>query len=248
MSTPHINGEKGDFAQDVIMPGDPKRAELIARDYLSNARLVSDIRGILAFTGDYQGHPISVMASGMGIPSISIYATELARFFGVKRIIRVGTCGGLQPDVRIKDVIIASTAHTDSAISVQSIAGVNLSHGASPDLLISSIEAANTVMETSSARAHVGAIMTSDLFYSGDSSRIKNLTLRGTLAVEMEAAGLYSVAAVEGIQALTLATVSDHLLTREELTAEERQTDFQEVMKIALATLRSTTNNRKERI
>lgn len=232
MSTPHIAAEPGDFAPDVIMPGDPRRALRIAEAILTDARQVTDVRGILGFTGTYNGRPLSVMASGMGMPSITIYATELIRMLGVQRIVRVGTCGAMSPDVAVKDVVVALAAHTDSGMTASRIPGVHYSHVADFEMVR---RAADHVVD--GARTFVGPVFTSDHFYLERPELSARLTAHGTLAVEMEAAGLYAVAAAEGGRALAVMTVSDHLLTHVELTSDEREQAFHSALGVALASL-----------
>lgn len=232
MGTPHIAAEAGDFAPDVLMPGDPRRARRIADLVLEDARQVTDVRGILGFTGTHEGRPLSVMASGMGMPSMTIYATELIRVYGVRRIVRVGTCGGMSPDVDVNDVVVALAAHTDSGMTASRIPGVHFSHVATFDLVRRA--AAHVV---AGARTHVGAVLTSDHFYLERPELFRLLTAHGTLAVEMEAAALYAAAAAEGAQALAVLTVSDHLLTAVELTADQREQAFHSALEVALAAL-----------
>lgn len=235
MSTPHIGAAPGQIAPRVIMPGDPRRAERIAREHLADAELVTDIRGILGFTGTHEGMPVTVIASGMGGPSMTIYATELARFYGVERIVRVGTSGALRDDVAVRDVIVATAAHTDSAMSASRIPGISFSHA--PDFALAA--AAVRGAETASARTHVGAVFSSDHFYLERPAITAALGAHGTLAVEMEAAALYAVGAAEGIQTLAVLTVSDHVLTGEALPASERESAFAGALGLALVALHS---------
>lgn len=235
MPTPHISAAEGEIAELVLMPGDPKRAALIAADLLPDARLVSDVRGIAAYTGTYQSQPMSVMASGMGLPSISIYATELYKFYGVRRIVRVGTCGAILPAVRVRDVVIASAAHTNSSLTQTLIPGLSISLAPSPTLLRGALDAAASVTD---ATVHVGPVFASDHFYPWGPSPIGELAKIGTLAVEMEAAGLYGVALAEGREALVVLTASDHLLdSSQDLTSAERETSYQAMVKIAAQAL-----------
>lgn len=231
MPTPHIAADVGQIAPYVLMPGDPKRANRIAETVLENATLVSDVRGISIWTGEYQGHPMSAMGSGMGMASIGIYATELFRFYGVEAITRVGTAGVWRPDVQVRDVLIVSAAHTDSSLPTLKIPGVHLSLAPDFTLLRRAVEAA----EASGAKYHVGPILTSDYFYVDRGELVMDLlTQYGTLGVEMEAASLYAVAAAEGGKALTVLTVSDHLVdSSQDLTAEERETCFAAMVRIA---------------
>ena len=234
MATPHIACEPGDIAPLVIMPGDPKRAERIAKTRMENVRLVSDVRGIGAWTGTVDGVEMTAMASGMGVPSLSIYANELYSQYGVKRIVRVGTCGGIADKVKVKDVIIASSAHTNSAVATIDVPGVSLSLAASYDMLRGAVDFARAGERS----VHIGAVYTSDFFYSSRMDIIPALKKIDTLGVEMEAAGLYACALTHGAEALTVLTVSDHLFDGSgDLTAEERETLFQGALEVAIAGL-----------
>jgi len=237
MATPHIDASPGDVAPHVLMPGDPRRAQRIAERFFEAPRLVTEVRGILGFTGTYRGRPITAMASGMGMPSLSIYATELARFYGVERIVRVGTMGSLQPEtVRLGDVVIASSAHTDNAMSGFRIPGLQLSHAPAYPLLRAAADAA----ATSGARAHVGPIFSSDAFYHPRPELEAALASVGTLGIEMEAAGLYDVAAAEGFEALAICTVSDYVIGPEEsMTSVQRESTFEAMVELALAAVQS---------
>jgi purine-nucleoside phosphorylase len=215
------------------MPGDPRRARRIAETFLQGARQVTDVRGILGYTGTHQGVPMSVLASGMGIPSMTIYATELFRHYGVRRIVRVGTAGAIPAAVSVRDVVIASVAHTDSSLSRVLVDGVTLSLAPSYRLLRATADAA----DLASTAVHVGPVLSSDHFYLDRPALFDALERRGTLAVEMEAAGLYAVACAEGGEALAVLTVSDHLRTGDVLTAEERETDFDRTLRIAATAL-----------
>jgi purine-nucleoside phosphorylase len=229
MATPHISAEPGDLAPLVLMPGDPRRARRIADEFFDDARLVTEVRGILGFTGTHDGRPVSVLASGMGGPSIAIYATELARFYGVIRIVRVGTAGGLQPGMPLGTVVAASVAHTDSAITTGWVPGVSLGAAPAFPLLRAAVESA----EREGIPLRVGPVFSSDTFYADESST--RLARFGTLAVEMEAATLYAVGAKEGIETLALVTVTDDLVSGEHLTADERETGFGTAARLALA-------------
>ncbi|GHF06719.1 purine-nucleoside phosphorylase [Pseudolysinimonas yzui] len=231
MATPHISAEPGDIAPVVLMPGDPRRAQRIADELFDDARLVTEVRGILGFTGTFQGTPVSVLASGMGGPSIAIYATELARFYGVTRIVRVGTAGGLQPAMPLGTVVAASVAHTDSAMTAGWVPGVALSAAPAFSLLRAAVEAA----ERDAVALRVGAVFSSDTFYADDPTVTGKLAVLGTLAVEMEAATLYAVGAKEGIETLALVTVTDDLTTGEHLPALDRETGFGTAAQLALA-------------
>ncbi|SFM89577.1 purine-nucleoside phosphorylase [Streptomyces sp. cf124] len=243
--TPHIAAAPGDFAPLVLMPGDPRRARRIAETVLADARLVTEVRGILGYTGTYRGVPMSVLASGMGIPSVSIYATELFRHYGVRRIVRVGTAGALPVSVGLRDVVIASAAHTDSSVSRLLVDGVTLSLAASYRPLRAAVDAADSSeaegpgAPSGSRRpaVHIGPVFSSDHFYLDRPAVLDALERRGTLAVEMEAAGLYAVAAAEGAEALAVLTVSDHVRTGEALSAADRETGFDRAVRIAAAAL-----------
>jgi purine-nucleoside phosphorylase len=230
MATPHIAAEPGDFAPAVLFPGDPKRAQRIAEAVLDSPRLVTDVRGILGFTGTYQGKPLSVMASGMGMPSATIYATELYRFYGVERIVRVGTAGGLSDRVERGDVVIGLGAHTDSSMNASRIPGVHFSAVADWTLAKAAADAAGD-----DPHVHVGTLYSADHFYFKPEGLNEALAAHGCLAVEMEAAGLYGLAAAEGKAALAVTTVSDHLMVPgRDLTAQERETIFQRALDLAL--------------
>ena len=231
--TPHISAAEGEFAPVVLMPGDPRRGRRIAAEFLTDARLVSEVRSIEGWTGTIGGRPISVVASGMGQPSLSIYATELFRFYGVRRIVRVGTTGGLARDQRMGELIIASAVHTDSSLPGLRIPGVQLSHTPSATMLAAA-------MQTAAARRlphRVGPIFSSDAFYGDRQELMIALAARGTLGVEMESAALYGIAAAEGREALTVLTVVDHLFRGEHQTAAERETGYAPVVEVAVAAL-----------
>jgi purine-nucleoside phosphorylase len=233
MATPHIGASTGEIAEVVLMPGDPRRGKRIAHAVLDDARLVTDVRGMEGYTGTCNGTPMSVLASGMGIPSIIIYATELYRYFGVKRIVRVGTAGALPERVAVRDVVIASAAHTDSSVSRLAVAGVTLSLAPSYPLLRSAADFA----QRHAPEVHVGPVLTSDHFYLERGQVLDALEARGTLAVEMEAAGLYAAAAAEGGEALAIMTISDHIRTGLSLSADERESFFDRMVEIGCAAL-----------
>ncbi|MDJ0953396.1 MAG: purine-nucleoside phosphorylase [Acidimicrobiia bacterium] len=234
MATPHINAEPGDFAESILLPGDPLRAQYIAENFLTDATMVTSVRNILGFTGTYEGTRVSVMGTGMGIPSASIYATELIQEYGVKNLIRIGSCGALRHDVAIRDVIIAMGACTDSNVNRARYGGFDFAAIADYDLLRACVDVASGYDHT----VHVGNIYTSDLFYHPDNEGRMEFNQRmGILAVEMETAGLYGLAAEFGAKALALMTVSDHVLTQEATSAEERQTTFNEMVEMALKTV-----------
>ncbi len=230
MATPHINAERGDFADVVLMPGDPLRAKYIAENFLEDIKQVNNVRGMLGFTGTYKGRRISVMGHGMGIPSCSIYAKELITEFDVKTIIRVGSCGAISRDVKLRDVVIGMGASTDSKVNRLRFKDNDFAAIADFGLVRNAVEAA----ETAEIPARVGNIFSTDLFYTPDPQMFDVMEKYGILGVEMEAAGIYGVAAEFGAKALTICTVSDHIRTGENLPAEERQTTFNEMITIAL--------------
>ncbi|TBU95783.1 purine-nucleoside phosphorylase [Stutzerimonas kirkiae] len=236
MPTPHIAAQMGDFAETVLMPGDPLRAKMLADTYLSDVRQVNGVRNMLGYSGLYQGRPVSVMGSGMGIPSLSIYAHELFSQFGVERIVRVGSCGATQPHVRLGELVIGMGASTDSMVNRKRLGGFDFAAIADYRLL-------ERVVRTADARGqklHVGNVFSADLFYEPDPALFERMQKMGILAVEMEAAGLYGVAAELGKQALTVLTVSDHILTGEKLSAQQRQDDFHDMLRLTLDALLTT--------
>ena len=230
--TPHINASPEDFAKTVLMPGDPLRSKFIAENFLENATLVNNVRGIQGYTGLYKGERVSVMASGMGMPSIGIYSYELFKFFGVENIIRIGSAGGMAEKVKIRDIIFGMGACTTTNFAVQYGLEGAFAPIASYELMRVAIEEADRI----GARYHVGNLLSSDIFYNANEGASKKWTDMGVLGVEMEAAALYMNAAYLGKRALALCTVSDHLLTGESLDAEARQNSFTEMMEIALNT------------
>lgn len=233
MATPHINAELGDFAETVLMPGDPLRAKHIAENFLDDAKQITAVRNMYGYTGTYKGKPVSIMGSGMGVASISIYATELVKFLGVKNIIRIGSCGGIKSDVKLRDVVIGMGATTDSPVNNNRLNGLNFAAIADYSLLERAVNSARQ----QGIEAKVGNIFTTDIFYQWDDSIYANLDKHGILAVEMEAAGLYGVAAEFGANALAICTVSDHVVRGESLPSDERQTSFDDMVKIALEML-----------
>lgn len=231
MATPHIRADRGDFAPAVIFPGDPLRAKRIAELLFDSPRLVTDVRGMLGFTGEVDGRPLSVMGSGMGQPSAAIYSNELFRYYGVERIIRVGTCGGIAHHVHVGDTVIGVGAHTDSNFNQGRIPGVFFSAIASFDLAKAAYDAA-----PANAKVHVGPIISNDHFYADVPGRVEALAKYGVLGVDMEAAALYGVAAEHSKEALTILTVSDHLLDHtNDMSSEERETKFQTALNLAVA-------------
>ena len=227
--TPHITAKEGDFARTVLMPGDPLRARFIAETYFENPVLVNNTRSVQGYTGTYKGKRVSVMASGMGMPSIGIYSYELFNFYGVDNIIRVGTAGGIGDNVKVRDVVMGMSAYTNSNFGRQFFDG-NVAPCCSFKLLDAAVSAARRM----GIEPNVGALYSSDIFYdeAGGAGKLKKL---GVLAVEMEAAALYLNAARAGKNALAICTISDHIFTGEALPAEARQTSFTQMMEIALA-------------
>ncbi len=236
MATPHLSAEPGDFASTVLMPGDPLRARFIAETFLDDARQVTDVRNMLGFTGTYNGMPVSVQGSGMGIPSFQIYATELVREYGVDTIVRVGSCGAIRDDVNLGDVIVGIGAGTDSRVNQTRLGGNDLPAVANYELLADAVAAANE----QDIAVRVGTLFTSDFFYNPNDPQFDVLEKYGFLGVEMEAAGLYGLAAELGIAALAVCTVSDHIKRDEAMSAEERQTTFADMMKVVLGGLKKS--------
>ena len=230
--TPHINASPADFAPVVLMPGDPLRAKYIAETFLTDPVLVNNVRGVQGYTGSYKGRRISVMASGMGMPSMGIYSYELFNFFGVEAIIRVGSAGGIREDVHLRDIVIGQGACTDSAFSHT----FRLPGAFAPIASYRLLEHCTGVARAADLAHHVGNLLSSDLFYHDDSDSTALWNKMGVLAVEMEAAALYMNAARAGKHGLAICTVSDHLLTGEATTAQERQTSFTDMMRLALET------------
>ena len=230
MSTPHIKAEKGDFAPTVLMPGDPLRAKFIAENFLEDYKLVNEVRGMLGYTGKYKGKEVSVMGSGMGIPSIGIYSYELFDQYGVENIIRVGSCGAYTDKVRVRDVILVQAACTNSNFAAQYGLNGTFAPIADFDLL----QAAKKAADGMGIKTSVGNIFSSDVFYEGGEGW-KKWAEMGVLGVEMESAALYMNAAKLGKKALTILTVSDHFVIKgEDTTSEEREKSFTDMMKIAL--------------
>ena len=232
MATKHMNAEPGDFAPTVLMPGDPLRAKHIADNFIDGARQVTDVRNMWGFTGEFKGMPISVMAHGMGIPSVSIYCTELITEYDVKRVIRVGSCGTTHPEVKLRDVLIGMGASTDSGVNRMRFGGYDLAALATYTLVENAVRAA----ESNGVRYHVGNIFSADLFYTPDTDMFDTMTKYNILGVEMEAAGIYAIAAEHDVEALAICTVSDDIRTGDALSSEERQTTFDEMIVVALET------------
>ena len=228
--TPHISAAMGDFAKTVLMPGDPLRAKYIAETYLENPRLVTSVRNMLGYTGTYKGKEISVMGSGMGIPSMGIYSYELFNFYDVDTIIRIGSAGGLQDSVKVKDIVIGMGACTDSNYAAQFGLPGTFAPIADYDLLRRAVD----IAEKQGNHVVVGNLLSSDSFYNANRDANQKWRNMGILAVEMESAGLYMNAAKAGKKALCICTISDHLYTGEELDSQERQVGFGNMMEIAL--------------
>ena len=228
--TPHISAKKGDFAKTVLMPGDPLRAKYIAETYLENPVLVNNVRGIQGYTGTYKGKKVSVMASGMGMPSIGIYSYELFNGYDVDNIIRIGTAGAINKDLKIRDIVMGIGACTNSNFASQYELPGTFAPTASFKLLRKAVEIAESMKDV---RYTVGNILSSDTFYD-DSMGGTKWSKMGVLAVEMEAAALYMNALRSGKNALAICTISDNIVTGEATTPEERQTSFNQMMELAL--------------
>lgn len=230
MATPHIGANKGDIAETILLPGDPLRAKYIAETFLEDAVQYNNVRGMLGFTGTYKGKRVSVQGTGMGIPSIGIYTHELITEYGVKNLIRVGTAGSMQKNVKIRDVVIAMSASTDSAINKLRFNGADYAPTASAELMFKAYEAG----KAKGLNMKAGNVLTSDTFYGDDFEAWKKWAKFGVLCVEMETAQLYTTAAKFGVNALTLLTISDSLVTGEATSAEERQITFNDMIEVAL--------------
>jgi purine-nucleoside phosphorylase len=226
----HIGAQENQIAETILLPGDPLRAKFIAETYLDNPICYNEVRGMYGFTGTYKGKRISVQGTGMGVPSISIYVNELITSYGVKNLIRVGSCGSLQEHVKIRDIVLAMSSSTDSAINKLRFDGMDFAPTASFKLL----KMAYDIAISKNIHPKVGNILTSDTFYHDDPDSWKRWAAFGVLAVEMETTALYTLAAKYNVDALTILTVSDSLVTKEETTAEERQKTFTDMMEIAL--------------
>ena len=232
MPAKHIDAQRGDFAATVLMPGDPLRAQYIADTYLTNARRVNEVRNMWGFTGEYRGRPLSVMAHGMGIPSASIYCQELITEFAVKRIIRVGSCGTVHPSVKLRDLVIAMGASTDSGVNRMRFRGHDLAALASFKLLRNAV----TIAEERKLKFHGGNVFSGDLFYTPEPEMFDVMRKYNILGMEMEAAGIYTLAAELGAEALAICTVSDDIRAGTELTFAERQSSFDDMIRLALDT------------
>ena len=229
MSTPHIEAKQGDIAETILLPGDPLRAKYIAETFLENPVCYNEVRNMLGYTGTYKGKRISVQGTGMGIPSISIYATELMKEYNVQNLIRVGTCGAIQKDVKIRDVILSMSASTDSQTNKKIFGTMDYAPTANFELLKKAYDAG----VEKGLQLKVGNVFSADIFYD-DYAEHEKWAQYGILAVEMEAAALYTLAAKYGRKALAILTVSDHILTGEATSPEERQTTFNQMIEVAL--------------
>ena len=232
MATPHINAQAGDFAETVLMPGDPLRAKYIAETFLDDVKQVCDVRNMFGYTGTYKGKKVSVMGHGMGIPSCCIYVHELIAEYGVKNVIRVGSCGAVRDDVKLMDVVIGMGASTDS--KVNRIRFNNHDFAAIADFGL--LEEAVNQARAQEVPVKVGNVFSADLFYTPEADLFEKMEKLGILGVDMEAAGIYGVAADLGAKALTILTVSDHIIRGEKLSSEDRQKSFNDMMKVALET------------
>lgn len=228
--TVHIGAAPGDIAETVLMPGDPYRAKWAAETFLDDAKLVNEVRGMLGFTGTWRGNRVTIQGSGMGMPSLSIYANELISEYGVQTLIRIGSCGGMQPHVGIRDVIIAMTASTITSPSSGIFKEFNFAPCADWSLLNAAVKAA----ANKGSKTHVGGIYSSDVFYAERADLDEQMVRHGILGVEMEAAELYALAARHKCRALAVLTVSDHLQTGEALPSEDREKTFGDMVEIAL--------------
>lgn len=230
MPTPHISAAKGDIAETVLLPGDPYRAKWAAETFLDNPKLVNEVRGMFGFTGTYKGNPVTIHGSGMGMPSLSIYANELITEYGAKTLIRIGSCGAMQKDIKVRDVIIGMTATTLSTPSRGIFKDINFAPCADFGLLEKAVAAARA----KDTATHVGNIYSSDVFYDERPDLNEIMIRHGILGVEMEAAELYNLAARHNVRALAVLTVSDHLITHEALPSSERESSFGDMVEIAL--------------
>ena len=231
MATPHIEAKPGEIAETILLPGDPLRAKSIAYQYLDEVIQFNQVRNMLGFTGYYKGKRVSVMGTGMGMPSMGIYSYELIKMFGVKTLIRIGTAGAIQERVQLHDLVIAQAASTDSNFARQY--GLDGQIAAVPDFRL--LQKAVQEAETQGLKFHVGTVLSSDIFYHFDLENWKKWQKTGALCVEMEAYALFQQAAYLGVSALAINTISDSLITGEQLSQEERQNSFAEIMKVALA-------------
>ncbi|MFN3391664.1 MAG: purine-nucleoside phosphorylase [Meiothermus ruber] len=231
--TPHISAPPGAIAEAILLPGDPLRAKYIAENFLENPVLYNQVRNMFGYTGTYKGKRVSVQGTGMGIPSASIYIHELVQFYGCKTLIRVGTAGAITERLKLRDLVIAQAACTDSSINNLRFGGQNYAPIATFDLMRRAYEQA----QSRGMPVHVGNVLSTDTFYHDLPDPYQLWAQFGVLAVEMEAAGLYTLAAKFGVQALCIVTISDHLITREKTTPQERQETFNQMVEVALETI-----------
>lgn len=226
----HIEADFGEIAETVLLPGDPLRAKFIAENYFEDVIQYNNVRGMLGYTGTYKGKRVSTQGTGMGMPSISIYVHELITEYNVRNLIRVGTCGSFQPHIKLRDIVIAMTSSTDSAINKNIFKGMDFAPTADFQMLQKAVKG----MEERGIDPHVGNILTSDVFYGEDPDEWKKWAKYGVLAVEMETTALYTIAAQLRAKALTILTVSDSLVTSDETSSEERETSFTDMIEVAL--------------
>ncbi len=229
--TIHIGARPDDIAETILLPGDPYRAKWAAETFLTDARLVNEVRGMLGFTGIWNGHPVTIQGSGMGMASLSIYVNELIKDYGAKTLVRIGSCGGMQDSVALRDVILAMTASTLTTPSRGIFRELNFAPCADWSLLRAAVQAA----EEKGTRTHVGGIYSSDVFYDERPDLNEQMVRHGILGVEMETAELYTLAARYGRRALAVLTVSDHLISGESLPSDQRETSFGDMVEIALS-------------
>jgi purine-nucleoside phosphorylase len=234
MPTPHLEAVPGDYAETVLLPGDPLRAQFIAENFLEDVIQVNGVRNMLGFTGTYRGTRVSVMGSGMGIPSISIYARELIAEYGVRNLIRVGSCGAISESVKVRDVLIGMGGCTDSGVNRARFGGYDFAAIADFDLLVAHVEAAREL----GVPVRVGNLFSADLFYTPQPEMFDLMEKMGVLGVEMEAAGLFGVCAEMGARGMAICTVSDHIRTGEASSSDEREKSFTDMMKVALEAAR----------
>lgn len=229
----HISAKKGEVSDKILLPGDPLRAEFIAKTYLKDVICYNKVRGMLGFTGNYKGQKISVQGTGMGIPSISIYAHELINEYGVNKLIRIGSCGGMQENIELRDLIIAMSASTNSSVNKNRFSGMDFAPTADFSLFKTAIDKSSQLQIPFKA----GAVLTSDVFYNDNPEAWKLWASYNVLAVEMETSALYTIAAKFGVQALSILTVSDSLVKKSETSSEEREKTFTQMMELALETI-----------
>lgn len=234
MATPHLEADKGRFAETILLPGDPLRAKFIAENFLEDVEQVNGVRNMFGYTGSYKGEQVSVMGSGMGIPSISIYAKELITEYGVKNLIRVGSCGAVSKEVQVRDVLIGMGACTDSGVNRARFGGYDYAAVANYELLAAHVEAAREL----NVPVKIGNLFSADLFYTPLPEMFDRMEAMGVLGVEMEAAGLFGVCAEFGARGMAICTVSDHIRTGESTTSKEREKSFTAMMEIALEATR----------